>query len=583
VSDAFLAPAEDQRIGQIVQDRYRIVRKLGEGGMGAVYEGEHTVIKRKVAIKCLHSQYASDKEMVARFHREAMATNAIRHPNIVEVTDMGRFADGAVYMVLEFLEGKEFGDILKKGGAMPLSRVVHIGMQVCDALSAAHDGGIVHRDLKPDNIYLIHRGDDPDFVKVLDFGIAKFREAGAQGITRTGHTMGTPHYMAPEQAQAHKNLDHRADIYSLGVILFHAITGSLPYDDDSFPMLMIKLIQYPAPRLRQLVPNVPPALDDLVDRMLAKDPNARPATCREVRQALAAFKEVSQVFSAPATPAGTVQGFHHTPAPGPAVMPMGPAHATGPLPGTPISDPNIAPVTGYGAQTYTTSTGQQVVVVKSGPSLALMGGIAAIVLVGLGAFGLAFSGALGGEDPAPRASQEREEPRDDPRVAPSEPQRTDPEPARPTTVVQQQEPTPTATVRVQITVTPPETNLLLDGQPIANPFDADLPQTSVPRRLEARLDGYQTVVRDLSLNFAQRVNFAMTRGTGVDDQRRPQQAQTQGAQRTPRSPGTTTQQAQVPVPQPLQPQTQTQNTQQQNTPPQPQTNRPPPGFVDVPL
>src|SRR5688572_24296000 len=130
MSDQLLAPAPDSRIGQIVQDRYRVVRKLGEGGMGTVYEGEHTVIKRKVAIKCLHSQFASNPEMVARFHREAMAANAIRHPNIVEVTDMGRFADGAVFMVLEFLEGRELSAILKQEGALVLGRAVHIVSQV---------------------------------------------------------------------------------------------------------------------------------------------------------------------------------------------------------------------------------------------------------------------------------------------------------------------------------------------------------------------------------------------------------------------------------------------------------------------
>src|SRR5690606_20287333 len=143
----------------------------------------------------------------------------------------------------------------KKEGALPLSRVVRIIGQACDALAAAHEHNIVHRDLKPDNIFVLPRGEEEaDFVKVLDFGIAKFRESGGSGMTRTGMTMGTPNYMAPEQAQASKDLDHRADIYSLGVILFHCITGQLPYDDESFPMLMVKVVSHPAPRLRSLVP-----------------------------------------------------------------------------------------------------------------------------------------------------------------------------------------------------------------------------------------------------------------------------------------------------------------------------------------
>jgi serine/threonine protein kinase len=566
-----LAPARDTRIGAIVQDRYRVLRKLGEGGMGAVYEGEHTVIKRKVAIKCLHAQYATDPEMVARFHREAMATNAIRHPNIVEVTDMGRFEDGAVFMVLEFLEGRELTNLLKSQGALPLSRVVHIGVQVCDALLAAHEGNIVHRDLKPDNIFLVRRGDDPDFVKVLDFGIAKFKEAGAQGITRTGHTMGTPHYMAPEQAQAHKTLDHRADIYSLGVILFHAITGVLPFDDESFPMLMIKVVQYPAPRLRQLVPSVPEALDNLVDRMLAKDPNARPANCAEIKRELLQFREVSSVFgAAPGTTSHTVQGFD-TPSPGhtPPRGPYATSNATGPIPGAdPRSDPNVAPVTSYASS----SNPSMPVPVKSGPPLAWIGGVIALLAAG----GLVFALFIGGvfdREPAPRpVAQERDEPDDEPEVDP-EPE-ADPEPeeeTQPTAIVQPPPPPPAATVRVQIAVEPSEANLLLDGNPIANPFDADLPQVSEPRRLEARLEGYQTQVRDLSLMYPQRVNFALRRGTGVDDQRRaraPQPRVQQQPQVVPLG--------QQPGPQP-QPQ---QQQQQQQIGPGPQRPPPPGGFIN---
>jgi len=190
----------DPRIGMVLQDRYRISRKLGEGGMGAVYEGEHILIKRRVAIKCLHAHYASSPEIVARFHREALAATSIGHPNIIECTDMGRFPDGAFFMVLEFLDGRDWAADLARSGAQSLGKVVHVMSQVCDALSAAHAKGIVHRDLKPENIFLIKRGADPDFVKVLDFGISKIQDNSgdpeapvkSKGLPRSGVARGTP-------------------------------------------------------------------------------------------------------------------------------------------------------------------------------------------------------------------------------------------------------------------------------------------------------------------------------------------------------------------------------------------------------
>ncbi len=538
------ASAVDPRIGQIVQDRYRIVRKIGEGGMGAVYEGEHTVIRRKVAIKCLHAQYATNQEMVNRFHREAMAANAIRHPNIVEVTDMGRFPDGAVFMVLEFLEGKELSGVLKQSGAMPLSRVVHIVSQVCDALSAAHDASIVHRDLKPDNIYLCPRGDDdPDFVKVLDFGIAKYREQGhGQGMTRTGMTMGTPNYMAPEQAQASKDLDHRADIYSLGVILFHLITGVLPYDDESFPMLMVKVISYPAPRLRSVSPEIPQALDDLVDRMLAKNPALRPPSCKDVKAALQQFRGVNTRFAAGQPPQSTQVGFSGTPGSYP--TPPGGNYETGPLSGV-GSAPQIQPP-GSGPQVaYGSSPQVQAGSYPSAPAVEaprskapiVLGALAAIVLLlGGGAVFAYAAGIFDGRseaDPPPVAPPTAPEP---PAVAQNE------EPAHENPEVQEHpepppahvEPPPATeqTVRVQISTTPADAELFLDGERIANPFDADLPQTSTPRRLEARREGYRTLVQDLSLRFAQRVTMRLERGSGVHDTR----ASRRDTQQTPTTP-----------------------------------------------
>ncbi len=287
----------DPRIGAVLQDRYRILRKLGEGGMGAVYEGEHLLIGRRVAIKCLHAHYASNPEVVARFQREALAATAIGHPNIIECTDMGRFPDGAPFMVLEFLGGRDWATELEEGGPQSLGVVVHIASQVCDALDAAHAKGIVHRDLKPENIFLVRRGGDAHVVKVLDFGISKMQDvaggigAGApgRGMTKTGMAMGTPHYMPPEQARGAKDIDHRADVYALGVILYQALSGQLPFAAESFPMLVLKVCTEAPSPLSAVRADLPEAVVSLVARMLEKDPAARPSSCGEVKAVLAPF------------------------------------------------------------------------------------------------------------------------------------------------------------------------------------------------------------------------------------------------------------------------------------------------------
>lgn len=284
---------DDPKIGLVLQERYRIIRRLGEGGMGAVYEGEHLLIKRRVAIKCLHPHFAQNPEVVARFHREALAATSAGHPNIVDVTDMGRFDDGTVFMVLEYLEGRDWSDELVAQGPQPLGKTVRILAQVCDALSAAHEKGIVHRDLKPENIFLLERGDNPDFAKVLDFGISKVKDAGpTKSMTRTGATMGTPYYMSPEQAQGKKSIDHRADIYSLGVVLFEALTGQHPFDDESIHMLILKICTDPAPSLLGFRPDLPPEIEAIVTRAIAKEPSERFANCDEFKAALWPFRDV---------------------------------------------------------------------------------------------------------------------------------------------------------------------------------------------------------------------------------------------------------------------------------------------------
>ena len=288
----------DPRIGCVVSDRYRVLRRIGEGGMGVVYEAEEIGPGRRVAIKCLHAHLVDRQDIVKRFRREALAASSIGHPNIVEVVETGTFDDGDHYMALELLEGRDLAADIAVDGPLRVGRLVHIVSQICDALGAAHDKGIIHRDLKPENVYLVRRGSSEDFVKVLDFGISKFRDAidgAVSQMTRTGTTVGTPYYMAPEQAQANKDIDLRVDVYALGVILFRALTGQHPFDDASYPMLVLKICTEAPPPVRMYRPDVPVELERVVLRMLAKPPDERYPDCAAVREALAPFRGIDLV------------------------------------------------------------------------------------------------------------------------------------------------------------------------------------------------------------------------------------------------------------------------------------------------
>lgn len=259
--------------------------------MGAVYVAEHLLLGRKVAIKRLHPELAGDEKAVARFQREARAAAATGHEHIVEVLDLGYAEDGAPYLVMEYLRGASLSQVLKQEGRLSPTRTAQIVGQVLAALRAVHDRGIVHRDLKPDNVFLTRRGALTDYVKVLDFGISKMRheEGEPSKLTRTGVTMGTPHYMSPEQARGVRNLDHRVDLYAVAVITYECLTGRLPLVGDNYHALLQQILRVePAPP-SSLVPGLPPELDAVVLRGLAKDPSLRYATAAEMLEALVPF------------------------------------------------------------------------------------------------------------------------------------------------------------------------------------------------------------------------------------------------------------------------------------------------------
>jgi serine/threonine-protein kinase len=276
------------KTGDVVEGRYRIIKTLGEGGMGTVFLAEHTLIKRRVAIKILHSELATDADVIERFMNEARAAGTLGHPNIVESTDMGFTASHVPYIVFEYLEGTLLTDEVYRVGGLPVRRAVRIAQQIASALHAAHNASIVHRDLKSDNVFLTDKDDALDHVKVLDFGISRFLETEDEA-TRRGMVMGTPEFMAPEQITAPDSVDKRADIYALGVILYEMLTARRPFSGEDDPRaLMHRIVNNPPPPLQR--PEVPHGMAEMImNKLLAKDPAQRFQSMMDVEAALDAF------------------------------------------------------------------------------------------------------------------------------------------------------------------------------------------------------------------------------------------------------------------------------------------------------
>ncbi len=273
-------------------DKYEIKCRIGEGGMGLVYEAVHTVIEKRVAIKVLREDFSRRPEVVERFRQEAKSASRIGHENIVDISDFGTTPHGQSYFVMEYLEGEDLANVLARERILGSEQTANIVLQCCDALGAAHAKGIVHRDMKPENIFLVERPGRPDFVKIVDFGIAKMSDIETEGapgrkLTKTGMIFGTPEYMSPEQA-AGKPLDHRVDIYALGVILFECLTGRVPFVGDSFMGILTQHMFEEPPSLREVNPNLDCSseLELVVAKALAKDPDERYQTMTELSEAI---------------------------------------------------------------------------------------------------------------------------------------------------------------------------------------------------------------------------------------------------------------------------------------------------------
>jgi serine/threonine-protein kinase len=277
----------------VLAGKYQVERVLGVGGVGVVVAARHLQLDERVALKFLLPAMAANAEAVARFAREARSAVRIKNEHVARVLDVGTLESGAPYIVMELLEGADLAQWLALRGRMPVEQAVDFVLQACVALAEAHGLGIVHRDLKPANLFCTRRSDGQLVVKVLDFGISKVIECHAQspagGVTRTSSVMGSPHYMSPEQAQSAKDVDHRTDIWALGVILHELLVGRVPFAGEAFGEIAVKVAVQPAPLLCTLRSDAPPALEDVVQRCLEKDRRDRFSNVADLAAALAPF------------------------------------------------------------------------------------------------------------------------------------------------------------------------------------------------------------------------------------------------------------------------------------------------------
>ena len=332
-------------IGRVVSDKYGVKGIIGEGGMGAVYEAEHLQIGRMVALKVLHPVNARRSDAVARFHHEARVAGSIGHPNICEIYDVGKLPEGSPYLVMERLYGETLADRILKEGALPFPDAIDITMQVLSALVAAHAKGVVHRDIKPENIFLSQRVGVAPVAKLLDFGISKVGDDEDLHLTRTGMVMGTPYYMAPEQARGDRTIDQRVDLYAVGVIIYESLTGRRPFTAPNYNALLVHILSSTPKPMREIRPALPAGFDKIVEKALAKNREQRFQSAKEFLDALAALRDELQRSSAantvakPAERKKSIPPRSDSPLPGSLEIPV--VFTTGSGPYLPVSSGEI--------------------------------------------------------------------------------------------------------------------------------------------------------------------------------------------------------------------------------------------------
>jgi serine/threonine-protein kinase len=486
---------------------YRVVRQLGEGGMGVVYEAEHQTMGRRAAIKVLRAELVRDQEVIRRFFNEARATNEIRHSGIVQIYDCGTTADGAPWLIMELLQGENLSARIRRLGRLHAAGAVEIAAQTTSVLGAAHDAGIIHRDLKPDNLFIVR---DPDLasgerVKVLDFGIAKLGIAGGGGSgggaslrTRTGMLMGTPVYMSPEQCRGTKQVDGRSDIYSLGIIIYEMLAGEPPFMSEGVGELFDGHMNQPVPPLSAKNAAVPAALAGVVHKALAKSPGDRFQTMAELQRALTAPAAVSTEAARAAAPSRTPVAVPVSGAGAGARAGASPEVGVTPTTGTKVL-PTPAPV---GRTTLSASTRELDKPARAGGARAVPLAIGGALAVGIVAAVL----GLRGSPPAPPAERPPAAaapvaaaataggaaPAAAPAAAPVRPAAgtaaaaaAAPAPAP--------APAPAASVTIDITTTPPEARVVdaRDGKLLGTtPFRRELPAGGEDLKVVIERKGY---------------------------------------------------------------------------------------------
>jgi eukaryotic-like serine/threonine-protein kinase len=482
--EAFSAADSDLQPGAVVGE-YRVEAKLGEGGFGSVYRAVHPLIGKAAAIKVLNRQYSSNPQMVSRFIAEARAVNQIRHRSIVDIFAFGSLDDGRQYYVMELLEGMTFDRYIREQGRLSPEAALPILRALGRALDAAHAAGIAHRDLKPENIILTFDEDGGVFPKLLDFGIAKLMvDSGMTHKTRTGTPIGTPQYMSPEQCRG-KNVDHRTDVYSFGVLIYEALTGQLPFDGDDVMELMVKHTTAVAPAASTVHAGLPAALDAPLAHMLEKDPARRPSTVG------AAVEELAEA----AASAGLVvqRPRARTPGelgPGPAVV-----HTAKRMTPSEVGDLAEARTLPHGARPRTHFDAESDVPRPGGRRTALwVGGAAALLCVGV-ALALGARGRAQAPAPEPQAAAALP-----PRAPSDAPEATTPTPPPAA-------PAPPTHVEVRIESTPPGAEVWMGAAKLgAAPGPFRLPRGEAPVALTVRAEGH----RQASVEVVPSANTAAT-------------------------------------------------------------------------
>ncbi len=368
--------------GDLITPSIRLVRELGSGGMGSVWVADHGALQTQVVVKFMHVQLTGDRDSVLRFSREAAAGANVKSPHVVQVHDHGIAPDGAPFIVMELLEGSDLAAHVEKSGPMPLVEVDHVISQACKALARAHERGIVHRDIKPQNIFLTNVGGGEPFVKVLDFGIAKAsgQQHSMSSATKTGALMGTPYYMSPEQTVGAKGVDHRTDLWALGVVAFECMTGQRPFDAETIGGLAVAICSGPMPTPSR----IDRALPAEVDRWFAR------ACAREVTQRFNSAKEMADELHVLATGQPSHQRFSGDPR----RLPHAATEVAPPLlalPPTVSAQPNVEPIPTLGVTTQAPVSGEaedEPVIPKRGGKGLALGIAAAVVLAGAAAVGL---------------------------------------------------------------------------------------------------------------------------------------------------------------------------------------------------